>query len=450
MPPIQTGKPVGVPLGDFFHRWKEISTDSWILQVVGEGLRLSFSEHPPLVNSPVWTKIPTDVGKARALREEVVALLQKRAIERIFKNSVSGVLFKNFRCTQARWQMETSHRLERSKCVHSGTKVSNGNDKGTQVVNIARRFRREHRLCRRVPACTDTPKLTKIPLLCDRPRRICLHGSSVRPKYQSLGFHKDYGCSSRVLKTIRKSCDIELSRRHSAETPVTRGFSKGDRNPILFYKISRFQGEPREIRAGTITDLCTSRHHVSNTSESSLSDTERIEWTGMFAYICIPTSDLGAKGDSEDCWDEVHGPAYSSHAMVQFLDEHTAGSLRGSSEETAGQSRFPETASAGAVSSRPSVSKSTRLEVVRSALKRKQFSTAALERISAARRPSTLKVYEGKWSISVNWCKQNSLDSLNSSVPQLAEFFLTLSETRRLSPVTIKGYRSMIADTYSR
>ena len=288
MPPIQTGKPVGVPLGDFFHRWKEISTDSWILQVVGEGLRLSFSEHPPLVNSPVWTKIPTDVGKARALREEVVALLQKRAIERIFKNSVSGVLFKNFRCTQARWQMETSHRLERSKCVHSGTKVSNGNDKGTQVVNIARRFRREHRLCRRVPACTDTPKLKKVPPLCDRPRRICLHGSSVRPKYQSLGFHKDYGCSSRVLKTIRKSCDIELSRRHSAETPVTRGFSKGDRNPILFYKISRFQGEPREIRAGTITDLCTSRHHVSNTSESSLSDTERIEWTGMFAYAFPP------------------------------------------------------------------------------------------------------------------------------------------------------------------
>ena len=82
MPPIQTGKPVGVPLRDFFHRWKEISTDSWILQVVGEGLRQSFSEHSPLANSPVWTKIPTDVGKARALLEEVAALLQKRAIER--------------------------------------------------------------------------------------------------------------------------------------------------------------------------------------------------------------------------------------------------------------------------------------------------------------------------------------------------------------------------------
>ena len=101
-----------------------------------------------------------------------------------------------------------------------------------------------------------------------------------------------------------------------------------------------------------------------------------------------------------------------------------------------------------AVSWRPSISKSTCLEVVQSALQRKKFSTAALVRISAARRPPTLKVYEGKWNVFVKWCKQNSLDSLTLTVPQLAEFFLWLFETRKLSPITIRGYRSMIADTY--
>ena len=71
---------------------------------------------------------------------------------------------------------------------------------------------------------------------------------------------------------IRKSSDIKLSRQHFAETPVTWGFSKGGRNPAKLDKFPRLQGEPREIRAGTITDLCTPRHEVSKASESSLSD----------------------------------------------------------------------------------------------------------------------------------------------------------------------------------
>ena len=70
----------------------------------------------------------------------------------------------------------------------------------------------------------------------------------------------------------RKNSDVKLSRWHFAETPVTRDFSKGGRNPIKLDKVPWLQGEPQEIRAGTITDLCTPRHEVSKASESSLSD----------------------------------------------------------------------------------------------------------------------------------------------------------------------------------
>ena len=649
--------------------------------------------------------------------------------------------------------METSHRLERAKCLPSGTKVLNGDNKNTRAVNIARRVHCEHRFGQCVPACTDTPKLTKVPLLCDQPWHICLQSSSIRPEYQSLGFHKNKGCSSWVLQMIRKSSDIKLSRQHFAETPVTRGFSKGGRNPAKLDKFPRLQDEPWEIRAGTITDLCTPRHEVSKASESSLSDPQedsgnlgcspghskisvsvnqtvpassrliqrssQSAQTGLgiseTAVVCIgrtlDASDWKFRGPGTsncgDCpsigqmdrygwrkafhyghsqhrclsaqiqvflagvhtcyhrfvWHTVLGPVQKEITTwqemmmavwkalqqwelelqgkaVMILSENTSavlyrknqggmhsralsdlicqdwhwcsncsmelktqhiprrlnvladslsrnrqiiltewflhptvfekfGLVSGNphvdlfemrwnhklpkfvlpfpnqqvwetdalSTERTGmfayvfppvvlvpnvtelplapgplvgtrikiqktaetkcmvlltaplhwykswmnnllelcmevprklpvradllkqpwRKPFHQESCQGrpepcfimkAVSSRPSISKSTCLEVVRPALQRKKFSTAALVRISAARRPPTLKVYEGKWNIFVKWCKQNSLDSLTLTVPQLAEFFLGLFETRKLSPITIRGYRSMIADTY--
>lgn len=71
-----------------------------------------------------------------------------------------------------------------------------------------------------------------------------------------------------------------------------------------------------------------------------------------------------------------------------------------------------------------------------------------MERIARARRPSTLKVYEGKWGVFRKWCKSQDLQPLALSPPQLASFFLWLFEDKGLAPITIKGYRSMLSDTY--
>ena len=71
-----------------------------------------------------------------------------------------------------------------------------------------------------------------------------------------------------------------------------------------------------------------------------------------------------------------------------------------------------------------------------------------MERISAARRSSTVDVYEGKWKVFVGWCADVSLCPTELSPPQLADFFLWLFNVKGFAPSTIKGYRSMIADTY--
>jgi hypothetical protein len=88
------------------------------------------------------------------------------------------------------------------------------------------------------------------------------------------------------------------------------------------------------------------------------------------------------------------------------------------------------------------------VEVIRAALAARDFSHDAVEAIAAARRLSTRKVYEGKWRVLQSWCKTRKLPSLALTMPQLAEFFLWLFRVKNLAPGTIKGYRSMIADTY--
>ena len=71
-----------------------------------------------------------------------------------------------------------------------------------------------------------------------------------------------------------------------------------------------------------------------------------------------------------------------------------------------------------------------------------------MEAISNARRQSTIDVYEGKWRVFGEWCAQKSLTPTDLSSPELANFFLYLFHEKHLAPSTIKGYRSMIADTY--
>ena len=72
--------PVGARLSRFTTQWLRSVTDSWTIDIVTKGLRLSFNSPPPLSYSPKWTKIPVDIQKAAALRGEVQALLEKDAI----------------------------------------------------------------------------------------------------------------------------------------------------------------------------------------------------------------------------------------------------------------------------------------------------------------------------------------------------------------------------------
>jgi hypothetical protein len=71
-----------------------------------------------------------------------------------------------------------------------------------------------------------------------------------------------------------------------------------------------------------------------------------------------------------------------------------------------------------------------------------------VDRIVRERRASTLKVYEAKWKVLEEWCRNKKVDALAMSPGTLADFFIYLFDVKKLAPITIKGYRAAISRVY--
>ena len=161
-------------------------------------------------------------------------------------------------------------------------------------------------------------------------------------------------------------------------------------------------------------------------------------------------STIRADPEGPDQTQGLHGRSDPRRSLQlgQSLDDGSSAAGHSSTGPAAGQTFSPETTQGTGVPPLPGQADAPRLEVVRAAVAGRHSSHSAVEAIAEARRPSTLKVYEGKWRVFSAWCADRSLSPTRLTPPQLADFFLWLFEVKGLSPGTIKGYRSMIADTY--
>ena len=77
----------------------------------------------------------------------------------------------------------------------------------------------------------------------------------------------------------------------------------------------------------------------------------------------------------------------------------------------------------------------------------KEFSAEVAEDVSAARRASTRKVYDTKWSVFSHWCHSRKVNPISASPRIVADFLRFLFKENNLQVSTIKGYRAMISDT---
>jgi beta-lactamase superfamily II metal-dependent hydrolase len=73
---------VGGRLLHFASFWKRAVSDAWVLDLITCGHSIEFTSKPKLSSNIRWTRLQ-DPGKSRVLDEEIVALLQKDAIEEV-------------------------------------------------------------------------------------------------------------------------------------------------------------------------------------------------------------------------------------------------------------------------------------------------------------------------------------------------------------------------------
>ena len=69
------------------------------------------------------------------------------------------------------------------------------------------------------------------------------------------------------------------------------------------------------------------------------------------------------------------------------------------------------------------------------------------ERVCAAKRASIQSLYNYRWNTWMDWCLQRQMDPIDPSVMTVADFLIFFFEEKKLSPVSVKGYRSAISST---
>ena len=100
--------------------------------------------------------------------------------------------------------------------------------------------------------------------------------------------------------------------------------------------------------------------------------------------------------------------------------------------------------------SKPSNACTSLLGIIKQSVTDKNFLREVAENISAARRLSTRRVYDAKWTVFTNWCRQRKINPVLASPRIIADFLLHMFEEKKCQVSTIhviKGYRSVISNT---
>ena len=96
----------------------------------------------------------------------------------------------------------------------------------------------------------------------------------------------------------------------------------------------------------------------------------------------------------------------------------------------------------------PSMASTSRVETLIRSVSNGGFSLAAAERLARSVRPSTLRNYQARWNLFLSWCRSSDRDPASPSIPMIADFLIYLKDVKNLDPITIKGYRAMLSNTF--
>ena len=116
----------------------------------------------------------------------------------------------------------------------------------------------------------------------------------------------------------------------------------------------------------------------------------------------------------------------------------------GHTKSIATQTRSAESTSGEASTPRPPHSSSDRLATVVRFGRAKNLSEEVSRQIFGARKASTNRLYQYRWSIYFKWCQDHKYSASRPSVNSLCEFFIYLKKVKKYATDSIRGFRSML------
>jgi len=123
--------------------WQELVTDSWMINIVREGLRLQFVDPPPLRSHPIPYRIKDSrLQKLEAILED---LLAKSALELVPAPREDGFYSRLFLVPKKGGGMATSHRSECIQQFSSHSTLQNGNFSISNTNSSAQRVGLQYR-----------------------------------------------------------------------------------------------------------------------------------------------------------------------------------------------------------------------------------------------------------------------------------------------------------------
>ncbi len=278
----------------------------------------------------------------------------------------------------------------------------------------------------------------------------CVHQQTGRNQVQVVD-----GPSNSVISVVPSTECESPSEVHSRETECDSR-SIVSRWPDTSHRVvdapSSVSGSMRSLGNSTHRSVCYPTEHqtadlcVTSTRRAGVQCGRPVDGLDGYKRVCFPAqSHTGIsytesrKGTGEI---DPHRSLSSGSAMVHDVTEASSG--RGTS---AVQSRPTETARNECIPQSARDSSVKRLVAMQSALTDKGFSEEVAARIAAPQRASTVKVYDGRWTVFGRWCKEKGIDPYQVQIPQIADFMLHQHADLKRHPTTIAGYKTVIGNT---
>ena len=286
----------------------------------------------------------------------------------------------------------------------------------------------------------------------------------INRQFNSGLIHKQTGGHkvTRPLCTHLENYNLDKEKQHYSVSKTHSRMPECDgRSPVQISQSPqhRMVSESSDFQGNNLEAGQTKHRHVCNLSEQQVANICvtisrpccmgnrcNVHKLDKPISLCLSSNKSVEQDHIKDQERTVQG---SSHSTIMASDALVSGSEKPNNSRSSqiASSVVPtETTTQRDISSEPEVNATSCISDPILTLQNKGFEGDLAKRIANPQRNNTLKIYQGKWKLFLNWAnlKENEIHKI--SIPMIAKFLLHLFEEKKLQVATIDGYKTAITN----